>query len=99
MRCNYGAYGPVNGINKDICGAKLLLTTISAYPVDYVCFCDLLKALHCLSSNERYNLPPAGHPHHHPPHAPPTCSPLIHTTYDITVAVKEVTINPAVSTS
>ena len=48
---------PVNGINKDMCGAKLLSTTVSAYPVDCVRFCDLLKTQHCcLSSNGRYNL-------------------------------------------
>ena len=26
--------GPLDGINKDVSGAKLLLTTISVYPVD-----------------------------------------------------------------
>ena len=29
-----GSMGPVNGINKDVSGARLLLTTVSTYPVD-----------------------------------------------------------------
>ena len=67
-RCITGPAEPKNSINKDMCGAKLLLTNVSAYPVDCVCFCDLLKTQHCcLSSNGRYNPPLAAHP---PP--PPT---------------------------
>ena len=27
---------PVKGLDKDVCGAKLLLTTVFAYPVDCV---------------------------------------------------------------
>ena len=66
--CITGPEEPVNDINKYMRGAKLLPTTIPAYPVDCVCFCDLLKTQHCcLSSNGRYNPPLAAHP---PP--PPT---------------------------
>ena len=32
--CTTGSVGPVNGINKDETGAKLLPTTVSTYPVD-----------------------------------------------------------------
>ena len=32
---------PVNGINKDVRGAKLQPTTVSAYPVDCDCLCHL----------------------------------------------------------
>ena len=39
--------GRVNGINKDVSGAKLLPTTVSTCPVDWVSFCHLLKTQHC----------------------------------------------------
>ena len=53
-------------VNMDACGAKLLLTTVLAYPVDCACFCHLLKTQHhCLCPT----LP------HHPPHPPPTHPP------------------------
>ena len=45
--CNTGSLGPVNGINKDATGAKLLPTTASTCPVDWVTFCYLLKTQHC----------------------------------------------------
>ena len=62
-RCITRPVEPMNGINKDMCGAELLPTTVSAYPEGCVCFCDLLKSQHCcLSSNARYNPPPATHP-------------------------------------
>ena len=32
-RCTTGPVEPVNGINKDVCGAKLQPTSVSAYPV------------------------------------------------------------------
>ena len=67
----YRACELMNTINKNMCGAKLLPTTISAYPMDCVCFCHLLKTQHCcLCSNGRYDLPPAGHS------PPPPSSPL-----------------------
>ena len=54
--------GPVNGINKDVSGTRLLLTTVSTYPVDWICFCHLLTTQHCyLCSNRRYNSPSATH--------------------------------------
>ena len=96
MRVHYRACGANEQHYKDTCGAKLLPTIVSAYPVDCVCFCDLLKIRHCcLSSNERYNSPPAAHPPPPPPtHPPPLCP-----THDIPVAVKKVAQNPAVLTS
>ena len=61
----------MNSINKDMRDAKLLLITVFAYPVDCVCFCDLMKTRYwCLSSSGKYNPPPAAHP---PP--PPTLPP------------------------
>ena len=33
-RCTTGSLGPVNGINKDVTGARLLSTTVSSYPMD-----------------------------------------------------------------
>ena len=40
---------PLDGINKGVGGAKLLLTTTSVYPVDCTCICPLLKTQHhCL---------------------------------------------------
>ena len=41
---------PVNGINKDVCDAKLLPTTVLACSVDCVCFCHLLKTQHSRNS-------------------------------------------------
>ena len=38
-----GMRGHMEGFNKDACGTKLLPTTVSAYPVEYVCFCHLLN--------------------------------------------------------
>ena len=88
---------PVDSINKDVCGAKLLLTIVSAYPMDFVCFCDLSKTQHCcLSSNRKYNPPLATHPLPHPPTPLPPAHPLICTTRDIAMAVRKVAQNPAV---
>ena len=42
QRCTTGPVEPLHGTNKDACGAKLLLTTVLAYPVDCVCFCYLI---------------------------------------------------------
>ena len=33
-RCITGSVGPMNGINKDVSGARLLPTTALTYPVD-----------------------------------------------------------------
>ena len=54
-RYTTGSLGPMNGINKDVSGTRLLLMTVSIYPVDWVCFCQLLKIQYCcLCPNERY---------------------------------------------
>ena len=43
----------VNGINKDVCGAKLQLMTMSAYPVDCDCLCHLLDTQYfCVCLND-----------------------------------------------
>ena len=53
-----GSVGTVNGINRDVSGARLLSMTALTYPVDWVYFCHLLKTQHCcLCPNERYNPP------------------------------------------
>ena len=91
QRCTTEPVRPLDGINKDVGGAKLLLTTTAVYPVDCACICPLLKTHHhCLCPNGRCNLPSASHP---PPH------PLIHAIPDITVAVKKAAQNPAVLAS
>ena len=33
-RCTMGSMGPVNGINKDVSGARLLPMTVLSYPMD-----------------------------------------------------------------
>ena len=79
---------PLDGINKDVGGDKLLLTTTSVHPVDCACFCPLLKTQHhCLCPNGSCNLPSASHPPPPPP-SPPTHH-LIYTICDITVTVKK----------
>ena len=46
---------PMNSINKDVCGTKLLPATVLTYPVDCVCFCHLLETQHyCLCPNGKY---------------------------------------------
>ena len=91
QRCTTEPVGPLDSINKDVGGAKLLLTTTSVYPVDCACFCPLywrhsttvcvlMVAVTCL------RLP--AHPNHTPTPLPPT-HPFIHTTHDITVTVKK----------
>ena len=98
QRCTTEPVRPLDGINKDVGGAKLLLTTTSVYSVDCACICPLLKTQHhCLCPNGRCNPPSASHLH--PPFGflpPPTHPPLIHAIPDITVAVKKVAQNPAV---
>ena len=77
MKVHYRVCGASeNGINKDMCDAKLLPTTVSTYPVVCVCFCHLLETEHCcLCSIRRHNLPSAAHlsPTTTPP--PPTRPP------------------------
>ena len=86
--CTTESVRPLDGINKDVGGAKLLVTTTSVYPVDCACICPLLKTQHhCLCPNRRCNQPLASHP------------PLIHAIPDITVTLKTVAINPAVLAS
>ena len=38
---------PLRGINWAAWGVKLLLMTISAYQVNFSCFCALLRTQHC----------------------------------------------------
>ena len=105
QRCTTETVRPLDGINKDVGGAKLLLTTISVYPVDCTCICPLLKTQHhCLCPNGRCNLLSASHPPHHPPPTHPTTPlppthPLIHAIPDITATVKKVAQNLAVLVS
>ena len=87
-RCTtYRARELVNTINRDVCDVKLLPTTVLDNPVDFVCFCLLLKTYHCcLCVNIMYRLrmaclccsphsPRPPHPNHlSPTHLPPyTC--------------------------
>ena len=60
-RCTAGPVEPVRGINKDVCGSKLLSMTALAYPVNFIHF--WLKDTMLLSvSCERYNPPLATSP-------------------------------------
>ena len=90
--CTTEPVRPLDGINKDVGGAKLLLTTTSIYPVDCTCICPFLKAQHhCLCPNGRCNPPSASypppslptpvtpHPHPRPHHPPPRHPPPTHT--------------------
>ena len=89
QRCTTKPVRPLDGINKDVGGAKLLLTTTSVYLVHCACICPLLKTQHhCLCPNGTCNPPAASHP-------PPPAHPLIHAIPDITVIVKKVAQNPA----
>ena len=100
QRCATEPVRHLDGINKDVGGARLLLTTTSVYPVDCACICPLLKTQHhCLCPNGRCNPPLASHPPPPPPTPLPPTHPLIHAIPDITVAVKKVTQNPAVLAS
>ena len=95
QRCTTEPVRPLDGINKNVGGAKLLLMTTSVYPVDCSCFCPLLKKQHhCLCPDRRCNSSSASHS----PLPPPTNS-LIHTIPNITVALKKVAQNPAVLAS
>ena len=99
QRCTTEPVRPLDGINKDVGGAKLLLTTTSVYPVDCTCICPLLKTQHhCLCPKGMFNLLSASHSPANPP-PPPTHPPLIHAIRDITATVKKVAQNPAVLVS
>ena len=98
-RCTIGSMGPVNGINKDVSDTRLLPMTVSAYPMDWVCFCHLLKTQECcLCPNRSITHLWLPIHLHHPPHP----NPILHTPllqcaiYDITVTVKNFIQNPAV---
>ena len=78
QRCTTEPVRSLDGINKDVSGAKLLLTTTSGYPVHCACFSPLLKTQHhCLCPNGSCNPPSAFHPSPPPPRPPltPTTSP------------------------
>ena len=47
MKVHYRLVEPVNGIIKGVCDAELLPITVSAYLMDCVCFCHLMKTQHC----------------------------------------------------
>ena len=86
-RCTIGPVVPLGGTNRDVCGAKLLPTSLSACQVSHVCSYHLLNTQHCCQCpSGRFNPPPAAHP-------------LIRAIRDITVAVKKVAKNPAVLAS
>ena len=80
QRCTTEPVRPLDGINKDVGGAKLLQTPTFVYPVDCTCICPLLKTQHhCqLCPNGSCNPPSASHPPPPPRHHPPTRPPLIH---------------------
>ena len=86
---------PLDGINKDVGGTKLLLTTMHLCLSCGLClFLSLTEGKGPLSicvlmeAVTRLQLPT----YPHPPHT----YPLIHTTHDITVALKKVAQNSAV---
>ena len=70
LRCTTGWLGLVNGINKDVSGARLLSITVSTCPVAWVCFFHFLKTQNCcLCPNGRYRL--LSDTHLPPPPTPP----------------------------
>ena len=78
LSCTVGSLGPVNGINKDVSGTRLLPTTVLTYPMDWVCFCHLLNTQHCcLCPYGSFSPPPATHPPPPPTPTPPTRLPPI----------------------
>ena len=100
--CITGPLEPLDGTNKDVCGAKLSPTTVSAYPVDCGCLCHLLDTLYCcVSLNGRVNPPSASQPPPPTPAAPlpPPAHPLIQAICDITVTVKKIAQKPVVLAS
>ena len=86
QKCTREPVRPLDSINKDVGGAKLLLMT-SVYPADCTYICPLLKTQHhCLCPNGRCNPPSASHP-------------LIYVIPDIAVTVKKGAQDPAVLAS
>ena len=76
-KCTTGPVEPMGDINKDVCGAKLLPTSILACAVNCSRFCYLMKTQQCcLCPCGKYNLPPAAHPTHYPPHTSHPLTPL-----------------------
>ena len=66
--------GPLDGISKDVCDAKLHPTAVLAYPVDCDCWCHLLDThCYCMNPSGTLNPPSASHP---PPRSPPPPTPL-----------------------
>ena len=88
---------PVNGINKDMCGAKLQPTTVLAYILWIVTNCATYwtHSIAVCVFNGSLNLPLTSHS----PLPPPPPHSLIHAICDITVAVKKVAQNAAVLAS
>ena len=89
-RCTVEAVEPVNSIIKDVSDAKLLPMTVSAYPVNFVCFYYIMMIQQCcLCPNGRYL----------------SSFPATHTTHPIYVSLVmlqwlwKVTQNPTVSAS
>ena len=81
--CNKRSLGPVSGTNKDVTGARLLPTTVSTCPVDWVPICHLLKTQHCcLCPQWSFNPPPATHS---PP--PPTPPPPSHPPFNMSFLI------------
>ena len=91
--------GPLDGINNNVCSAKLHPMAVLADPVDCDCWCRLLDTCCCcMSPNGTLNAPLVfTHLRHWYP--PPLVHPLICAIRDITVAVKKATQNPAVLAS
>ena len=88
---------PMGGINKDVCGAKLLPKTVSVYVMNCICFCHLVNTQYrCLCPCRSIKPLPAMNP---PPLPTPlsSCLPTpICAFIDIMVAVIKVPENPAV---
>ena len=88
----------MGGINKYVCGVKLLPMTVSAFAVNRIRFCHLVKTQHrCLCPCGMNKPPPSAHPPPHPPNLPPANPSLIHVICDITVAMKKLLKSSSVS--
>ena len=74
---HYRACGATGGgFIKDAWGAKLLPTTISAYHIDYGCFCGLLMTA-CVPMDGITRLRLPTRPQHLPHPLPPVCVPCM----------------------
>ena len=87
-RCTTEPVELLNGINKDVCGAKLY-RPIHLLNTHYCCLC----------LNGSLSLPLASHPPPQPPAPLPPAHLLIRAICDITVTVKKVAQNPVVLAS